>query len=331
MCECQKKPAFFTRGENSSALKHVTKDIHTTDSATISCYSCCSFPSSSPHHLLHQKGCASSTKTNSNPPSFHCEHETDATASTVEQPLVVFGIDLSNLSINVQFFSCAGGVFLFTIIYAYLQELISVHVTGRQYTMFLSTCQFAGYAFWSFILTKLAPRKIQCTTATERIQEFRPLLELAPTGSFDMTPQPSFSSHLGHDGDAEYSTDGQENDTESASHMNHATPATAVKPTPWKLYIMLSFLRAIDVGMTNGAMRFLNYPTKTLIKSSRVAFTMIGGVIIGRKRYGKEDYWMVSMLVVGLCFFIHADMHSKDAVFHPLGLAMLVSICLYRF
>jgi hypothetical protein len=24
-------------------------------------------------------------------------------------------------------------------------------------------------------------------------------------------------------------------------------------------------------------------------------------------------------------------MHSKDAVFHPLGLAMLVSICLYRF
>ena len=53
---------------------------------------------------------------------------------------------------------------------------------------------------------------------------------------------------------------------------------------------------------------------------------MMGGMMIGNKRYLREDYWMVGLLVLGLGFFIHADMFSKDAVFHPIGLAMLVSV-----
>jgi hypothetical protein len=76
--------------------------------------------------------------------------------------------------------------------------------------------------------------------------------------------------------------------------------------------------------MTNGAMRFINYPMKTLVKSSRVAFTMMCGIVIGKKRYNRDEYVMVFMLVFGLCIFIHADMSTKDAVFHPIGLSMLV-------
>lgn len=85
----------------------------------------------------------------------------------------------------------------------------------------------------------------------------------------------------------------------------------------------LSLVRAIDIGLTNGAMKFLNYPAKTLIKSSRVAFTMLGGLVIGKKRYKILDYIMVSMLVLGLSFFLHADFRTK-AVFHPIGVIMLV-------
>ena len=52
--------------------------------------------------------------------------------------------------------------------------------------------------------------------------------------------------------------------------------------------------------MTNLAMQFLNYPAKTLIKSSRVVFTMLLGLVIGGKRYRCRDYLAVSLLVAGL-------------------------------
>ncbi len=71
-------------------------------------------------------------------------------------------------------------------------------------------------------------------------------------------------------------------------------------------------------------MKYLNYPAKTLIKSSRVIFTMLLGLVIGKKKYKRTDYIMVIMLVVGLALFLHADMHTS-AVFHPIGVAMLVS------
>ena len=37
---------------------------------------------------------------------------------------------------------------------------------------------------------------------------------------------------------------------------------------PMDLYVGLSVLRAIDLGMTNLAMQYVNYPAKTLMKST---------------------------------------------------------------
>ena len=74
--------------------------------------------------------------------------------------------------------------------------------------------------------------------------------------------------------------------------------------------------------MTNLAMQYVNYPAKTLMKSTRVLFTMIFGVVITRKRYGVADYGIVGLMVTGLMLFMHADAHSS-AVFRPLGILML--------
>jgi hypothetical protein len=93
---------------------------------------------------------------------------------------------------------------------------------------------------------------------------------------------------------------------------------------PLLTYLGLSIIRAIDLGLTNLSMKYLNYPAKTLIKSSRVVFTMMMGLVIGRKKYKKSDYIMVVMLVTGLAMFLHADM-TTNAVFHPIGVLMLVS------
>jgi len=93
---------------------------------------------------------------------------------------------------------------------------------------------------------------------------------------------------------------------------------------PFKYYAYLSILRAIDVGMSNLSMMYMNYPAKTLIKSSRVAFTMITGVIIGRKRYSLTDYVSVFMIVIGLTIFLHADARG-NIVFQPVGICLLTT------
>jgi len=89
-----------------------------------------------------------------------------------------------------------------------------------------------------------------------------------------------------------------------------------------QLYLGLSLLRAVDLAMTNLAMQYINYPAKTLIKSSRVVFTMIFGVFITKKSYNFVDYFVVLCMVAGLAIFMHADANSS-AVFQPLGVIML--------
>jgi hypothetical protein len=69
-------------------------------------------------------------------------------------------------------------------------------------------------------------------------------------------------------------------------------------------------------------MQYINYPAKTLMKSSRVVFTMFFGVLIQRKVYKSADYAIVAAMVIGLAMFMHADANSS-AVFHHMGVIML--------
>jgi UAA transporter family len=69
-------------------------------------------------------------------------------------------------------------------------------------------------------------------------------------------------------------------------------------------------------------MQYINYPAKTLMKSSRVVFTMLFGVLIQRKAYKPADYMIVVAMVTGLATFMHADA-SSSAVFHHIGVIML--------
>lgn len=201
-------------------------------------------------------------------------------------PLILFGLDLSSQPPAVQFFLCACGVFAFTIVYGYLQELLAVHIAGRKFALFLASCQFAGYAFWSFVLTKI------------RAYRHR------------------------HRSDGEFNT---VNGSSLCSSVRLQGQRWTIGPSsvPLRTYIGLSLIRALDLGMTNSAMMFLNYPAKTLIKSSRVVFTMLLGLVIGGKSYRCRDYVAVSLLVTGLGIFLHAD-SKASVVFHPIGVMMLV-------
>lgn len=209
------------------------------------------------------------------------------------QELILFGIDFSHLPSNIQLMIAAFGVLFFNMLYGYLQELIQIEIAGRCFAFFLGSCQFLGYAFWSWVLAKLRARRI-------RLRESRHY----------------YGDQYIHVSSKEYTS------------LPTAAPVDSISSrvgrAPLLTYLGLSIIRAIDLGLTNLSMKYLNYPAKTLIKSSRVVFTMMMGLVIGRKKYKKSDYIMVVMLVTGLAMFLHADM-TTNAVFHPIGVFMLVS------
>lgn len=212
------------------------------------------------------------------------------------QELILFGIDFSHLPSNIQLMIAAFGVLFFNMLYGYLQELIQIEIAGRCFAFFLGSCQFLGYAFWSWVLAKLRARRI-------RLRDSRQ-----------------------YHGDQYIQVSGKEyTSLPTAAPVDSISSNTPkVGRAPLLTYLGLSIIRAIDLGLTNLSMKYLNYPAKTLIKSSRVVFTMMMGLVIGRKKYKKSDYIMVAMLVTGLAMFLHADM-TTNAVFHPIGVFMLVS------
>lgn len=180
----------------------------------------------------------------------------------MEKSLVVFGRDLSNFSRAQQFITCAAGVFGFSLLYGFLQELISVQLCNRKLGLFQATAQFGGYTIWAFMMRNI-------------------------------------------------------------SHKKKQKPMFHKSQVPFQHYIGLSLLRALDLGCTNLAMQYMNYPAKTLMKSSRVVFTMLFGVIFKKRSYRLADYLVVLLMVLGLAIFMHADANSS-AVFSPVGIIMLL-------
>jgi drug/metabolite transporter (DMT)-like permease len=200
----------------------------------------------------------------------------------VSEPVLVLGVDISHLPRRSQFISVATGNFGFSLLYGFLQELLSVQLCSRNLGLFLAMIQFIGYTVLAFLM-----RTYVYESQKRKKMKMEPRLTAK---------------------------------TSSASLPTSSHPLQV----PFRLYLGLSLLRALDLGMTNMAMQYINYPAKTLMKSSRVVFTMLFGVIITNKTYKWADYFVVLCMVAGLAIFMHADANSS-AIFQPLGVIMLVS------
>jgi drug/metabolite transporter (DMT)-like permease len=101
-------------------------------------------------------------------------------------------------------------------------------------------------------------------------------------------------------------------------------PATKRKEVPPRQYITLALLRAGELGLTNLSLAYLNFPAKTLLKSSRVVSTMLAGSWLRQKSYRMEDIATVVCMVLGLFVFLNADANSDTIVFHWFGVLLLV-------
>jgi len=212
----------------------------------------------------------------------------------VSEPVLVLGVDIGHLSRRHQFMVCAGGNFMFSLTYGYLQELISVSLASRKLGLFLAMMQFSGYTVLAYILRYYVYAK-------------------------GGNSKSSKNSSSGNSSDAESSSLQLPSGFDNPSRLGKSLQPHHV---PFIMYLAMSLLRAVDMAMTNLAMQYINYPAKTLMKSSKTVWTMLFGVVIARKRYAMLDYAIVLCMVAGLALFLHADA-SSAAVFDGRGVAML--------
>mmetsp|Transcript_12605 Transcript_12605/g.18116 ORF Transcript_12605/g.18116 Transcript_12605/m.18116 type:complete len:349 (-) Transcript_12605:2222-3268(-) len=237
--------------------------------------------------------------------------------------LIVLGIDISHCSRRSRFFICASGVYGFSLIYGFLQELLSVQILNRKLGLFLAVAQFIGYTCWSYVFRRydqstkanFTASSSSCTNSTfptsNSNNKESGFYNKPGVVAASLTPSSSFLSL---------------SDLNAPVESYRKDPAKDANiGIPLHMYIGLSILRAIDLGMTNLSMQYMNYPAKTMMKSSRVVFTMLFGVVISRRKYPIHDYIVVTLMVTGLALFLHAD-STSSAVFQSMGVIMLVSL-----
>jgi UAA transporter family len=253
----------------------------------------------------------------------------------VSEPVLILGVDVSHLSRKWQFIVSATGVFIFSLLYGYLQELISVQLCNRELGLFLAVTQFTGYTILSFFLRTYVYKKRvshhQKRLAQQKSRrDFRRTLSTA-SSSDNLLDRGNSSDDLSGLLTSSANASNGVNSGNPANGGSGLLPQTIIpltlqmvepKHVPLLLYLGLSLLRAVDLAMTNLAMQYINYPAKTLMKSSRVVFTMLGGVLFARKKYSGTDYLIVLTMVAGLALFMHAD-STSSAVFHYAGVIML--------
>ena len=237
------------------------------------------------------------------------------------EQILVLGIDISHLSRKKQFIYCAGGVFFFSLLYGFLQELISVTLCCRQLGLFLAVTQFSGYTFWSYLLREYVNEK----QARHRRRSMGMNADGGGSNALELD-----GGMQGESSSAKFWRNGSSlvrsifrRGGKSRSAGKKGPQGKGSIPVPIATYLGLSILRAIDLGATNLAMQYVNYPAKTLMKSARIVFTMLFGVIVAKRRYQLGDYAVVMIMVTGLALFMHADANSS-AVFQPFGVMLLV-------
>ena len=199
-------------------------------------------------------------------PSISTSHS-QSQSSTNKSKFIVLGYNLSNYTRQQQFLISASGTFFFSLLYGYLQELIAVELCHRKLGLFLAAQQFMGYTILSYFFRRLVHRHHGSSgggggnttmSFSRRLRRLKNWARLRGNRMSDQQQQ-------------QQST----NTTASSSSMASGVGCSSKLTVPLELYIGLSILRAIDLGMTNLAMQYVNYPAKTLMKSTRVVFTMV--------------------------------------------------------
>ncbi len=252
------------------------------------------------------------------------EHEHENDNDDDDEGTILYGFDISSFHPSTQFKLLVGTIFGFHAIYGYLQELLSIHIADRKFTLFISVIQLFGYAFWSWVLDCVRKRNLSLRRQRQRQRRRETATTTTSSSSITHGQEMEIDQHKSSGKDEEFIENG------FVEQKHEMTVVNEKNKPPFAIFILMSFLRLVEVVMTNASTIYINFPMKTLMKSSKVSFTMLGGMTMG-KRYRRRDFVAVAMLIFGLSAFIYADIRSASVLFRPVGVAMLVSTsCIYQ-
>ena len=91
---------------------------------------------------------------------------------------------------------------------------------------------------------------------------------------------------------------------------------------PLLSYLKLSVLTLGGMYFTNWALKYLNYPTRVLFKSSKLVPTMVMGTVIQGRTYSILEYLAAGLLVLGVALFTIGDAELRPD-FHPMGIGLI--------
>jgi adenosine 3'-phospho 5'-phosphosulfate transporter B3 len=91
----------------------------------------------------------------------------------------------------------------------------------------------------------------------------------------------------------------------------------------WRDYFVLAGLTSSGMYATNAALRYLNYTTRIVAKSSKVIPTMVIGSMFQGRRYGVSEYWAAFLLVLGIALFTMGDVDARPS-FDAKGIVLIV-------
>jgi hypothetical protein len=201
----------------------------------------------------------------------------------ITEPVLVLGVDISHLSSASQFAVCATGLFCFSLLYGYLQELLSVNLCSRKLGLFLALTQFAGYTILAFFMRQFVYRKQQVykQAAVAAAAASAAALEVSGGGN------------------------------ESVASASKAKPLFDAKHVPLALYLGLSLLRAIDLAMVRSSRVFI-----ALFAAVVMVAKHIDALFEWLLEYHRKIHQPVSRhAFVQLCADVHVIDQSGHAVY----------------
>lgn len=101
-----------------------------------------------------------------------------------------------------------------------------------------------------------------------------------------------------------------------------------VRKGSWKNYVALSTLTYSGMYATNYSLKFLNYATRIVAKSSKVIPVMVFATLITKKKFSAGEWGAAALLVAGISLFTLGDVSSHPS-FNPVGIVLIMgALCI---
>ena len=79
----------------------------------------------------------------------------------------------------------------------------------------------------------------------------------------------------------------------------------------------------LAMAASNESLRYISFATQTLGKSCKMVPVMVGGIVLGGKKYKAADYAQVALITLGVCVFNFGGKKKGGGEDSALGLARI--------